>query len=122
MYHSTGFTTAEVTELGARIEARGLSPRMRRWPPVIGLRNALTVTLTYLRRNRVQAEIAEHYGVAQPAISRAVSAIAPAAGTSASRRRPHGRRTRRRSLLHRGRHAAPVLVGEGAPGTVLREA
>jgi len=77
VYHSTGFTTAEVTELGARIEARGLSPRMRRWPPVIGLRNALTVTLTYLRRNRVQAEIAEHYGVAQPAISRAVSAIAP---------------------------------------------
>ena len=50
---------------------------MRRWPPVLGLRNALIVTLKYLRRNRVQAEIAEDYGVSQPTISRAVSAITP---------------------------------------------
>ena len=77
MYHTTGFTRAEVTELCARIEARELSPRMRRWPPILGLRNALTVTLTYLRRNRVQAEIAENYGVSQPTISRAISAITP---------------------------------------------
>jgi len=77
MYHTTGFTKAEITELCARIEARELSPRMRRWPPVLGLRNALTVTLTYLRRNRVQAEIAESYGVSQPTISRAISAITP---------------------------------------------
>ena len=56
MYHTTGFTKAEITGLCARMEARELSPRMRRWPPVPGLRNALTVTLTYLRRNRVQAE------------------------------------------------------------------
>jgi len=63
MYHTTGFTKAEITELCARIEARELSPKMRRWPPILGLRNALTVTLTYLRRNRVQAEIAENYGV-----------------------------------------------------------
>src|SRR6266545_626656 len=77
MYHTTGFTKAEITELCARIEARELSPTMRRWPPVLGLRNALTVTLTYLRRNRVQAEIAENYGVSQPTISRAISAITP---------------------------------------------
>jgi len=76
-YHTTGFTKAEITGLCARIEARELSPRMRRWPPVLGLRNALTVTLTYLRRNRVQAEIAENYGVSQPTISRAISAITP---------------------------------------------
>jgi hypothetical protein len=44
---------------GARSEARDLSPRMRRWAPILRLRNALTATLTYLRRNRVQAEIAE---------------------------------------------------------------
>jgi hypothetical protein len=50
---------------------------MRRWTPVLGLRNALTVTLAYVRRNRVQAEIAEDYGVSQPTISRAVSAITP---------------------------------------------
>jgi hypothetical protein len=30
-----------------------------------------------MRRNRVQAEIAENYGVSQPAISRAISAISP---------------------------------------------
>ena len=62
MYHTTGFAKAETTGLCARTEARELSPRMRRWPPVPGLRNALTVTLTHLRRNRVQAEIAENYG------------------------------------------------------------
>ena len=50
---------------------------MRRWPPVPGLRNALIVTLKYLRRNRVQAEIAEDYGVSPPTISRAVPAITP---------------------------------------------
>jgi Helix-turn-helix of DDE superfamily endonuclease len=77
MYHTTGFTKAQITELCARIEARELSPRVRRWPPIPGLRNALTVTLTYLRRNRVQAEIAENYGVSQPTISRAISAITP---------------------------------------------
>ena len=77
MYHTTGFTKTEVIELCARIEARELSPRMRRWPPILGLRNALTVTLTYMRRNRVQAEIAENYGVSQPTISRAISAITP---------------------------------------------
>jgi hypothetical protein len=55
MYHTTGFTKAEITELCAKIEARELSPRIRRWPPKLGLRNALTATLTYMRRNRVQA-------------------------------------------------------------------
>ena len=77
MYHTTAFTEAEITELCARIEARELSLRMRKWPPILGLRNALTATLTYMRRNRVQAEIAENYGVSQPTISRAISAITP---------------------------------------------
>jgi hypothetical protein len=77
MYHATGFTKAEVTELCARIEARELSPRMRRWPPIIELRNTLTAALTYVRRNRVQAEIAGNYGVSQPTINRAISTISP---------------------------------------------
>jgi hypothetical protein len=38
------------------------------------------VTLTYLRRNRVQAEIAEAFGVSQPTISRAVAAVTPMLG------------------------------------------
>jgi len=77
MYHSTGITKTRITELCARIETRELAPGMRRWPPVLGLRNALTITLKYLRRNRVQTEIAEDYGVSQPTISRAISAITP---------------------------------------------
>ena len=50
MYHTTGFTKVEITELCTRIGARELAPRMRKWPPVLGLRNALTATLTYMRR------------------------------------------------------------------------
>jgi DDE superfamily endonuclease len=77
MYNTTGFTQAEITELCEQIESFPLSAGMRRWPPVLGLRRSLTATLTYLRRNRVQAEIAEDYGVSQPTISRAISAITP---------------------------------------------
>ena len=78
MYDTTGFTKAEIAELCVRrIGTRELAPGMRKWPPVLGLRNALTATLTYMRRNRVQAEIAENYGVSQPTISRAISAITP---------------------------------------------
>ena len=77
MYNTTGFTRAEIAELCTRIEARKLAPGMRIWPPILGLRNALTATLTYMRRNRIQAEIAEAYGVSQPTVSRAISAITP---------------------------------------------
>src|SRR6266542_4984723 len=77
MYHTTGLTKAQIAKLCAKIEAREIKPGMRRWPPVLGLNNALVVTLTYLRRNRVQEEIAEVYGVSQPTISRAISAITP---------------------------------------------
>ena len=62
MYHTTGLTKARIAELCAKIEAREIKPGMRRWPPIPGLHDALTVTLTYLRRNRVQEEIAEDYG------------------------------------------------------------
>jgi hypothetical protein len=77
IYHTIEFTKAEVSELCASIETRELAPEMRRWLPVLGLRNALTVTLTYMRGNRIQAEIVENYGVSQPTISRAISAITP---------------------------------------------
>ena len=77
MYHTTGLTKAQKTELCAKIEARGIKPGMRPWPPILGLPNALNVTLTYLRRYRLQQEIAEDYGVSQPTISHAISAITP---------------------------------------------
>jgi hypothetical protein len=77
MYHTTGLTKAQIAELRAKIAAREIKPGMRRWPPILGLEGALTVTLAYMRRNRVQQEIAEDYGVSQPTISRAISAITP---------------------------------------------
>jgi DDE superfamily endonuclease len=77
MYHTTGVTDAEITELCERIDACGTAPGARRWPPSLGLRGSLIVTLTYLRGNRVQAEIAESHGVSQPTISRAITAITP---------------------------------------------
>jgi hypothetical protein len=59
MYHTTGLTKSEVTELCTLIEEHGLAPGMRRLPPIPWLRNSLTVT--------------------QPTISRAISAITPPA-------------------------------------------
>src|ERR1700722_3242097 len=77
MYHTTGLTNAGITELCDRISKVDLAPGMRRWPPVLGLRKSVMITLSYLRRNRVQAEIGEDYGVSQPTVSRAISAVTP---------------------------------------------
>ena len=77
MYHTTGLTKAQIDELCTRIEARGIKPGMHPWPPILGLRDALAVTLTYLRRNRVQEEIAEAHGFSQSTISHAISSITP---------------------------------------------
>jgi hypothetical protein len=52
------------------------------WPPILGLFTSVVVTLTYLRRNRIQAEIGESYGVSQSTISRAVTALTPLLGTT----------------------------------------
>jgi DDE superfamily endonuclease/Helix-turn-helix of DDE superfamily endonuclease len=77
MYHTTGFTKADVTELAARVLALGPPESERGWPPVLGLFTSVVVALTYLRRNRVQAEIGEMFGVSQATISRAVTAVTP---------------------------------------------
>ena len=50
------------------------------WARGLGLFKAVVVTLTYLRRNRVQAELAETFGVSQPTISRAISGLTPVLG------------------------------------------
>jgi hypothetical protein len=41
---------------------------------------SVVVALTYMRRNRVQAELAETYGVSQPTISRAITGLTPVLG------------------------------------------
>lgn len=63
------------------VEALNLEEELVSWPPVLGLFNSIVVTLTYLRRNRVQAEIAEMFGVSQPTISRAIRALVGVLGT-----------------------------------------
>lgn len=85
MYHTTGFTRDEIDELCARVhaanEAADESEKIA-WPPILGLFTSVVVTLTYLRRNRIQAEIGECYGVSQSTVSRAVTALTPLLGAA----------------------------------------
>ena len=57
------------------IHHAGLSKEECSWPPILGLFKSLTVALTYLRMNHVQAELGEYFKVSQPTISRAVSGL-----------------------------------------------
>ena len=75
MYNTTGFTRDEIVELCAMINAAELDRGTEFWPPILGLFRSTVVTLTYMRRNRVQAEIAESFGVSQPTVSRAISVM-----------------------------------------------
>ena len=61
-------------ELCALIQPAGQGED-RKWPPSLGLFNSVVVTLTYLRRNRAQEELAETYETSQSTVSRAVSSI-----------------------------------------------
>jgi hypothetical protein len=74
MYHTTGLSRDDIAELCALIHGEVLAEK-KTWPPILGLFKSVVVTLTYLRRNRVQAELAETYGVSQPTVSRAVTVM-----------------------------------------------
>lgn len=80
MYHTTGFTKAQITELCTLVWRESQDSATRLWPPILGLYKSIVVTLTYLRRNRVQVELAETYEVSQPTISRAISWLTPVLG------------------------------------------
>jgi hypothetical protein len=80
MYYTTGFSRREIEDLCALVaDAQSSVPLAdrREWPPILGLGGSVVITLTYLRRNRVQCELAETYGVSQPTISRAITAVTP---------------------------------------------
>lgn len=81
MYHTTGFSRDEIVDLCALVY-RNTTGADQGWPPILGLFNSIVVTLTYLRRNRVQAEIGEAFGVSQSTISRAVTAVTPLLDTA----------------------------------------
>ena len=80
MYYTTGFAHREIEALCALIaeiqQSIPLADR-REWPPILGLGNSVVITLAYLRRNRIQWELAETYGVSQSTISRAITAVTP---------------------------------------------
>jgi hypothetical protein len=76
MYHTTGLTVEQIADLCALIDM-GAADEQRNWPPILGLYNSMVVALTYMRRNRIQAELAETYEVSQPTISRAVTGVTP---------------------------------------------
>ena len=76
MYHTTGLTRDRIVDVCAMIHS-ATSGEKQVWPPILGLFKSVVTTLTYLRRNRVQAELAENYEVSQPTISRAITAITP---------------------------------------------
>ena len=79
MYSTTGFSRESIVDLCAMIHTETMGDR-RPWPPILGLFKSVTVALTYMRRNRVQAELAETYGVSQPTISRAITGVTPLLG------------------------------------------
>jgi DDE superfamily endonuclease/Helix-turn-helix of DDE superfamily endonuclease len=80
VYHTTGFTKDQIVGLCARIYVASKERPIVGLPPILGLFNSVVVTLTYLRRNRVQAELGETFGVSQPTISRAITALTPVLG------------------------------------------
>ncbi|MGH3305967.1 MAG: transposase family protein [Streptosporangiaceae bacterium] len=77
MYHTTGLARDEIVELCALIHSDEAGPDDKKWPPSLGLFDSVVITLTYLRRNRVQEELAETYGTSQPTVSRSISVITP---------------------------------------------
>jgi hypothetical protein len=78
MYHTTGFSKAEIVDICSRVEAMFPSKqRMTGRKPALGLFKSVVVTLAYLRRNRVQQELAEYFGASQSTISRAITTFVP---------------------------------------------
>ncbi len=77
MYHTTGLTKDEIIDLCVMVRSAELEPGINHWPPILGLYRSMVIALTYLRRNRVQVELAETYDVSQSTISRAVAGITP---------------------------------------------
>jgi hypothetical protein len=76
VYYTTGLHKDEILDVCQMIRTE-VAAEERTWPPILGLYLSVVVTLGYLRRNRVQAELAETYGVSQSTISRAISALTP---------------------------------------------
>ncbi len=80
MYHTTGLSREQIVDVCVLVHSDSVRTPGHVCPPILGLFNSVVVTLAYLRRNRVQAELAEAFGVSQPTISRAISTLTPILG------------------------------------------
>lgn len=71
---STGLTSRQINLLCADIRD---AIEGETWPPSLGLRTSVVITLAYHRQNRVQHDLAEQYATSQSTVSRAIAAISP---------------------------------------------
>jgi len=80
MYHTTGFSSDEITTLCASVAETVPAPLTRGRKQKLGLFKSIVVTLCYLRRNHVQQELGELFGASQSTISRMISRFIPILG------------------------------------------
>ncbi|MBA3488945.1 MAG: hypothetical protein H0T78_05260 [Longispora sp.] len=66
MYQTTGYTKSQIADLCVLVRQAPQESDVHSWPPILRLFKSVVIALTYLRRNRVQAEIVQAYDVSQP--------------------------------------------------------
>jgi hypothetical protein len=121
MYHTTGLDKAEILDLCEMIHQESVSEEQT-WPPILGVYKSVVVTLTYLRRNRVQAEIAEAFEVSQSTISRAITALTGLVERALRRYVPTADELDDSTQYVVDGTLLPVLVLGCSPGVALRQA
>ncbi|MEI2775253.1 MAG: transposase family protein [Tetrasphaera sp.] len=77
MYSSTGYTRGQIDRLVVLIRDLENAGYSLAYPPSLGLRKSIIITLTYLRRNHTQDDLADRYATSQPTISRTIAAMTP---------------------------------------------
>jgi len=81
MYHTTGFSKEQIVGICARVmQAYPRKEQITGRRPALGVFKSIAITLTYLRRNHVQQELGEYYGVSQATVSRTISQYVPILG------------------------------------------
>lgn len=81
MYSTTGFSREQILNLCVLLNDTGeftAKPTGRR--PALGLYRAVVLTLSFVRRARVQQELAENFGVSQSTVSRVITRLTPVLG------------------------------------------
>jgi hypothetical protein len=63
MFHTTGFTYDELSDICVLLTSAQREPGAATWPPCLGLFNSVVATLAYLRQNRTQSDIGDSLGV-----------------------------------------------------------